>query len=222
MTDEELEKIVPNGRDASYGLSFFKNLERAHDWCNQLYGKVLALGLQPKSVIELGCATGGVLQGLLDSGVQRVTGVDGSAAVLPFAERKSKKLAENIIVHDLRKPWVPPSGRLSYELVVTIETLEHLPPESADTVVDTICSCAPTAITTACPPVGRNPLHLNEQPPEYWTEKFEARGFKYDDKLTKALRSIMKGFYYLFERGDCPVVPAWFFSGYFQCYKLGG
>jgi SAM-dependent methyltransferase len=221
MTDEEFNKIVPNGRDATYGKCFFKNLERAHGWCNLLFGKVLAMTLAPKSVVEFGCATGGVLQSLIDSGA-RVTGIEKNPEVLPFAGRYSRKLQDSIIIHDLTQPWEPPGGRFSYELAVTIEMLEHLPEEAADVIVHSICRSAPLAVTTACPPVGRNPLHLNEQPPSYWVEKFAQEGFVPDELLTKALCSIMRGFHYMFERRSCPVVPAWFFSSYFQTYRYEG
>ena len=210
MNDEEYNAIVPNSRDATYGQAFLKFAELDHGWSNKLFGHVVYHAFQPKSVIEFGCGTGAALEALSDCGVD-VVGVDISAASEAFARRRG--LTVPIHQADLGKPF---ALKEAFDLAISIEVLEHIEPQGADVAVDSICNAAKLSIITACPPVGRNALHLNEQPFQYWIKKFEERGQMYDKEGTVALQSIMRGFEKL---PDCPLVPAWYFSSYIGVFR---
>lgn len=214
MKQDEFDRITPNNRDW-YGPGFFKFTELDHGWSNVLFGHVLWLVFRPSSVIELGCGTGATLAALRRCGVE-VLGVDGFADCIPFIARHDPEVASQVVIHDLGTPWTAPK---QFDLAVSIETLEHIAPEGADHAVKTICDAAPVAVVTACPPVGRNPLHLNEQPFPYWVEKFAAQGKVLDPVATNAVRDVMRAFYRLHEAKQYPVIPAWYFSDYFGVFR---
>jgi hypothetical protein len=223
MTDEELEAIVPNNRDPKYGEGFMKFLDLDHGWSSWLVGQVVWLMFKPKSVIEFGCGTGQLLASLMEQDVQ-VLGVEGSGACLKFAERHRQGLSDRIIIHDLcRAPCLPITSFYEprkADVAISIEVLEHLPEESADTMVKTICDASDLAIVTACPPTGRNPeLHLNEKHFSYWVEKFMNQGMELNEVVTRSFRTIMRGFYSMHEAGYLPVVPAWLFSHYLGVFS---
>jgi SAM-dependent methyltransferase len=214
LTDAEYNAIQHDSRDQNYGPGFFKFVDVDHGYSNHLFGYVLYHVFRPESVIEFGCGTGGTLLSLKQLGA-KVAGVDGSSHCLPFIERIDPELVKCIRIQRLEQPF---PLQETYSLAVSIETLEHVTPEGADNAVDTICKAAPIAVVTACPPVGRNPLHLNEQLFEYWIDKFEARGRALNSVLTVAVRSIMRQFSSLHRAGMYPVIPAWYISDYFGVF----
>jgi hypothetical protein len=83
------------------------------------------------------------------------------------------------------------------DVVVCTETAEHLPPESADILVRNVAWHAGEMIVWSAAPPGQAAGdssatgHINEQPPEYWLEKFADYGWKVDDVKTAMLRALM-------------------------------
>ena len=212
MTDEEYATIVSHNRDP-YGPGFFKFTDEDHGPSNIRFGEALWNMFKPQSVVDFGCGTGGTLSALLAHGAT-VLGIDGFKACLPFIERKDPNLSQYITIHDLIKPWTAPR---TFDLAISIECLEHLPPEAADTAVASIASAAPRAIVTAAPPCGGNSLHINEQPFSYWLEKFSNEGMERDDKETNEICCVMRDLasVYTDSKGKkgC-LIPAWLFSSY--------
>lgn len=220
MDQHEFDAIKPFSRDTTYGPRFFKFCELDHGWSNGLFGDILYWMFRPSSVVEFGSGTGGTLAALHHKGVQ-VLGLDVSADSIPFVQRHSPEVAAKILVHDLSKPWNPPHP---FDLAVSIETLEHVAPEGADTVVHTISISAPIAVVTACPPTYRevpNTLHVNEQPFDYWVTKFAQQGMYLDTGTTQVLRTVMRAFNNLNALKGCPIVPAWYFSANIGVFKKG-
>jgi hypothetical protein len=78
-----------------------------------------------------------------------------------------------------------------FDLCCSIEVAEHLPEESADVFVETLCGLSNTIFFTAAVENQGGHGHINEQPNEYWIEKFSAFGFKYKEALTKQMRQEM-------------------------------
>jgi len=224
-TREEFDAIQGNTRDSSYGPAFMKAVETDHGWSNTLFGHILWLMFQPKSAIEFGCGTGRVLAALESHGVL-VSGLDFSPHVKPFIAMRSPEIAERVFIHDLAKPWQYSNDcEGMFDLAVSIETLEHIQPEDADTAVKTIIHHADRVVVTACPPTtrteerrqrGETLLHLNEQPFGYWVEKFASCGMSLNQEETTSLCQIMRSFGRL---PGYPVVPAWYFSSYIAIFR---
>lgn len=76
-----------------------------------------------------------------------------------------------------------------YDLVLCLEVAEHLPPESADTLCDTLVQATGgTLLFSAATPGQGGSGHLHEMPHEYWREKLEACGLRFDPETTAMLR----------------------------------
>ena len=129
---------------------------------------VLVAGLQPKSMLDIGCGQGEWVEAFRQHGVFSI-GVDISA---PEGEGYRR--------HDLTEPldlgW-------DYDMVLCLETGEHLPEDAADTLVETACWHSDTIVFSAAV-LGQEGIgHINCQPHEYWHEKFQERGYRVYDSV---------------------------------------
>lgn len=132
----------------------------------------------PASVIDVGCGSGALLAALRKLGVRRLLGLDSSEAGLDIARARSLDVRKFDITAER---W---TSTERFDIAVSMETAEHLPKNSADRYVELLCSLAPVVIFTAAHPGQGGIGHLNEQPPEYWTELFKAHGFTLSEKTT--------------------------------------
>lgn len=145
-------------------------------------GETLADMLEPKSVIDIGCGPGIYLVPFKPEA--RVLGVDGAPAA-------GKSLEPHEFIHaDLREDWHIDQH---FDLSLCIETGEHLPPDRADYLIDLLTTCSNACFFSAAQPGQGGTLHLNEQPREWWIEKFRAHGWELhprnDELQDKILRN---------------------------------
>lgn len=135
---------------------------------------------EPSSVIDFGCAIGSHLELFHEEGI-KTKGIEGNRAAFNHAVIPREYLEE----HDLRDPYEP---EYSYDIALCFEVAEHLPERFADRLVDTLVAASNTIVMTAAPPgqVGRH--HVNNQPREYWCQKFNSRGMEYDSEAVAWLR----------------------------------
>jgi SAM-dependent methyltransferase len=134
----------------------------------------------PDFVIDVGCGTGALLASFQRLGVSGL-GLDYAAAALERCERRGLDARRFDIEGDAL-----PSERA--DLAISTEVAEHLPESSADRFVELLTTLAPAVAVTAALPGSRGKDHVNEQPNEYWIEKFRAAEFAYDRALTMRLR----------------------------------
>lgn len=139
----------------------------------------------PRSVIDVGCGTGALMLSLERLGVDCV-GFDQASAALERCRRRGVTARRLDIESD---PF--PDDRA--DLVVSTEVAEHLPEGAADRFVELLTTLAPVAVVTAAPPGSSGKDHVNEQPSEYWIEKFAARDFAYQADAATRLREIWRG-----------------------------
>jgi SAM-dependent methyltransferase len=72
----------------------------------------------------------------------------------------------------------PPQGLgRRFDLALSLEVAEHIPPTSADRFVGFLTSLAPVVVFSAAVPWQVGTHHVNEQYPGYWVRRFEAFGF---------------------------------------------
>lgn len=148
-------------------------------WENR-YGSVMSarsvLGfvlkrLQCKSVIDFGCGTGTWLWVALNYGVPDVLGLDGD-----YISRDMLMIPNGYFkATDLSKPLVLPQ---KYDMAMSLEVAEHLPAESADDFVASVCSSSDVVLFSAAHPGQGGDGHINEQPMEYWVDKFVVHNYK--------------------------------------------
>lgn len=130
----------------------------------------------PGSVLDVGCGTGTWLKAALELGAVEVLGVDGAglpADALLIGEDRFRS-------HDLNRPLR--LGR-RFALVLCLETAEHLEPESAAELVETLVAHGDRILFSAATPGQYGVHHVNCQWPEYWQSLFNERGYACDDSI---------------------------------------
>jgi hypothetical protein len=135
------------------------------------------------SAADFGCNCGPWLRALMDLGIMDVTGVDlgapGGDLLFPSA---------NYLQHDLSKPLN--LGRI-FDLVIGLECAEHLNGGElgAENYVNTLTKHGSYILFSAATPGQGGNGHVNEQPHEYWHQKFFARGYAKLDIIRPAIQN---------------------------------
>jgi SAM-dependent methyltransferase len=141
----------------------------------------LVMGLlHPRSVIDVGCGDGTWLSVFRRHGVKDILGIDReyvSGEILEIPEG-------NFLAHDLRVPLALDG---EFQLVVSLEVAEHLPDESAKTLIDSLTRLGPAILFSAAVPFQGGTDHVNEQWPDYWVDLFREKGFVPLDPIRKLL-----------------------------------
>lgn len=166
--------------EARYDEGFFRFIDAAAlRSARRIVPRVLEL-VRPARVVDVGCGQGGWLSVFLEHGVAEILGVDGEwvdPANLLIPRERFRRL-------DLRQPLELGEA---FDLAVSLEVAEHLPPESADGFVDSLARLAPVVLFSAAIPHQGGVGHLNEQWPDYWAERFARHGFVAVDVLRREL-----------------------------------
>lgn len=144
--------------------------ERNEHWLRFFAGIAdrIVADIAPRSVLDAGCAMGFLVESLRDRGVE-AWGVDISEYALsqvredmkPYVRRAS--LTEPLTEH--------------YDLIVSIEVLEHLPHADAEAAVANLCAHTDDIIFSSTATDYAEASHVNVQPAEYWAELFARQRF---------------------------------------------
>lgn len=148
--------------------------EEPEHWV-QFFGMIadrIVADLNPKTVLDAGCAMGYLVSALRDRGVEAY-GVDISDYAISMVREDIKpycrvgslteKLTEELPQH--------------FDLVVTIEVLEHLYAEDGKKMIANLCSLADTILFSSTPDDFEERTHVNVQQREYWARLFFEQGF---------------------------------------------
>ena len=136
--------------------------------------------LGPRSVVDVGCGTGGWLEVFADRGVTDVLGVDG-----PHIDPGWLRIPEDAFVAmDLEHP-----GSLDrrFDLALSLEAAHYLSEGAARELVRFLAELAPAVVFSAAIPGQSGGPALNRQWPSYWSDHFAARGFTCHDWLRPQL-----------------------------------
>jgi cyclopropane fatty-acyl-phospholipid synthase-like methyltransferase len=132
----------------------------------------LTLDLLPpvRSVVDVGCGVGTWLAVMRERGVGTIRGLDGA-----WVRRDLLTIPpESFVAVDL-KERIPASER--FDLAISVEVAEHLPPRCADTFADSLVNLSDFVLFSAAIPHQGGKHHLNEQWQDYWAGLFEDRGY---------------------------------------------
>lgn len=148
--------------------------------------KVLFDHFQPSSVIDVGCANGLHLKAFKDLGIKRLFGIEGTSSWAPYIE---KYFSDQYIITDLRQP-LPYIGK--FDLVLSLEVLEHLEKESAKQAVENLIGLGDVLCISANPSKGGF-YHINPMPKEYWLDIFNTFNMRYcPDEVDKLQSTYQK------------------------------
>lgn len=164
----------------SYTAEFFDEIRDESLSSAQVVVPLVVNLVGPRSVVDVGCATGAWLSVFRAHGIGRILGLDGtyvdvSRLLIPVEFFRAHDLAHKFTVSE------------QFDLAVSLEVAEHLPASSASGFVKSLCDLAPVVLFSAAVPGQGGLHHVNEQWPEYWREHFAEQGFLMFDPLRPAV-----------------------------------
>ncbi len=154
----------------SYPREFYRSLADGAARSAEVIVPIVLRLVDVRAVVDVGCGLGSWLLVFQRLGINDVIGIDGDDVdsadlVLP---------AERFVRRDLTQSLDVGRG---FDLAVSLEVAEHLPPSRADTFVESLARLAPVVLFSAAIPFQGGFHHVNEQWPEYWLERFIRYGF---------------------------------------------
>lgn len=165
-----------------YSRAFFDRMDRDQGASYDVLAGTIVERLRPSAVIDVGSGSGGLLAALARRGVPTLVGLESSPAGAAAARRRHV----DVRMYDLSQPFVL---ERRFDVAVCLEVAEHLPEAVADQFADGLTSGPDVLLFSAATPGQGGENHVNEQPHEYWIEKFAARGFAVDAETTAAVRA---------------------------------
>jgi SAM-dependent methyltransferase len=142
--------------------------------------------LHPRRVVDIGCGSGALLEALASRGVETL-GLEYADAAREVARQRGVDARPFDVRFDSFD-----SGLGVFDVACCTEVAEHLDAKYADRLVDVLTRAGRTILFTAAPPGQGGTDHVNEQPPEYWIDKFRALGYRLDSSLTIRWRETWK------------------------------
>jgi len=124
----------------------------------------------PSSVIDFGCGVGTWLYAFKKLGVSKVTGLDAD-----YVDKQYIVIDKNdFITCDLTKIK---ASFVGYDIAVSLEVAEHLPPHISSEFVHVLTHAAPVILFSAAIPWQGGVRHINEQWQSFWQNEFLNKGF---------------------------------------------
>lgn len=153
--------------ESFYAAQLEESLAAARIYVAQL-GKVFA----PASVLDVGCGRGPWLKAFREAGAERLVGLDGvwnqGSLLDPAIDFRPTDLEQAT-----RHGW---SGE-RFDLAMSVEVAEHLPPETSRGFAELLCSASDIVMFGAAIPHQGGTHHVNLRPQSAWAAEFAALGF---------------------------------------------
>jgi cyclopropane fatty-acyl-phospholipid synthase-like methyltransferase len=109
----------------------------------------------PKKVVDVGCGRGAWLDECKRLGAIELLGVDGD-----YNSQYNMFKNFKYITHDLNKKLII---KRKYDLAISVETIEHLKPESTNNFIKSLCTLSETIIFSGAFPHQGGVGHINER-----------------------------------------------------------
>lgn len=133
--------------------------------------------LRPQSLVDVGCGTGAWLAMASELGVPETLGMDGPWVSRSALEIPVRRFRETDFT---QAHWVP---NRRFDLAMSLEVAEHLPPDCAGSFIEGLCTLAPVVLFSAAVPRQGGLFHVNEQWPAYWIDRFAKQGYELVDVI---------------------------------------
>lgn len=142
----------------------------------------------PSSVYDMGCGIGGYLEGFYRCGCTDIAGSDIGWEAANCSMTEAVRL--NTCYHDATQPL---TVTRKYDLAMSIDVAEHTEPAGSMTFCNNLVLLSKKRILlTSGPPGMSGKDHINLQIPQYWIDRIEACGGKYNRDETEYLIKYMK------------------------------
>jgi Methyltransferase domain len=180
MAEQATPVEAPSGADGKieYGADYYRHYcgipyERSEHWLN-FFANVadgIVRNLHPVSVLDAGCAMGFLVEALHARGVD-ARGLDISEYAI---SQVHESVRDRCSVASLAEPI-----ERRYDLIVSIEVLEHIPPAEIDRVIANLCRSTDRLLLSTTPEDFGEATHLNVQAPDAWSAALAREGFLRD------------------------------------------
>lgn len=135
-----------------------------------------------QTVVDFGCGQGAWLREWKRAGAQEVLGLDGD-----YVDQNSLLIDKSELrISDLTDPV--DLGR-RFDFVQSLEVAEHLPESAASTFVESLIRHGDVILFSAAAVGQGGHDHINEQPYEYWRDKFLKHGYVLLDWVREAIKN---------------------------------
>ena len=125
---------------------------------------------QIRSAADVGCGVGTWLAALNERGCAEIVGYDGD-----WVPAEHLRISvDRLIRCDVSKPV---SINRRFDLALSLECAEHLPPKAAVPLVESLCNLSDFVLFSAAVPNQTGDGHINEQWPAYWARLFFEREY---------------------------------------------
>jgi len=135
-----------------------------------------------RSIADVGCGTAHFLKTCLDKGITDIYGIEGSEDAFGNLLMVDKKF---VLKHDLRDPLKTDHR---YDICISIEVAEHIDKKYSENYIKILTDLSNIVILTAAPPNQGGTAHVNEQPQEWWIDKFAKFGYKINNQKVLELQ----------------------------------
>ncbi len=180
-----------SAHDEIYDEEYFRFVDRTTKQSADVIAGSVISDFKPLSVVDVGCGTGALLESLRTRGVQ-VKGLEYAQSALELCWARQL----DVMKFDVASDELPELGEA--DLVISMEVGNQLPESSADRYIDVLCKIAPLVVFSSEIPGGGDKLPRNERPHRYWIEKFNQRGYRFDEERSAQWRKDWK------EKGTAP------------------
>lgn len=164
--------------DSLFDAHYYKHncgepYQRSQVWLDQFnrIADFIVKEIHPATVLDAGCALGLLVETLRDRGVEAY-GIDISEYAIANVYPPIKPYCQVGSIVD------PLPGH--YDLIVTIEVLEHLQGKQYETAIYNLCQASDSVLFSSTPFDYKELTHFNVQMPEFWGEAFARNGFYRD------------------------------------------
>ena len=127
------------------------------------------------SVVDFGCGTGTWLKVCQKIGCEDILGLDDYAEEILLEIPKENFLRKNI--------GEPVELQKKYDLAISLEAAEHIDEDFSENIVKNLVFASDVILFSAALPGQGGTHHVNEQPPNFWAEKFNKHKFAQYDFL---------------------------------------
>ena len=178
--DESLSRATgaPAVGDDAFDAFYFANCcglpyRRDDHWLG-FFGRIaerIAGDIRPRRVLDAGCALGLLVETLRAQGID-AEGIDISSYAIANVHEPIRPFC--------RQGSIATDFTQQYDLIVSIEVLEHMPAREGEEAIANFCRHTDDVLFSSTPSDHREPSHVNVQPAEYWAEAFARHGFYRD------------------------------------------
>ena len=163
--------------DEIYDQEYFQFVDQSTELSADVIAHSIVHAFHPSSVVDVGCGTGVLLDRLQTQGIQ-VKGLEYAQAALEFCQKKGLDVSK----FDVENDQLPEIGKA--DLVVSMEVGQQLREASTDRYVELLCQIADLVIFSSGTPGSGDKFPRNEQPHQYWIEKFGQRDYVFEESLS--------------------------------------